>query len=169
MAFPYAIMFREEVERIAFLDAGIPGVTLPSQLPTNPSHASRTWHFMFHAIADLPESPLKGRERIYLEWFLLRKAANPLVFTEGDVGMYEKNIRRPGALRAGLAYYRSCADSAEQNRTLLKSGRLQVPILAISSDPGSIPDLAASLRIFARHVEGVIIKECGHYIPEEQP
>ncbi|QLG70970.1 hypothetical protein HG535_0C00110 [Zygotorulaspora mrakii] len=169
VAFPYAIMFKEEVERIALLDAGIPGVTLPSQLPTNPDHAWRTWHFMFHGIPDLPESLLEGKERIYLEWFLLRKAANPLVFTVADIDMYVKNFTRPGALRAGLAYYRSSAKSADQNQTLLKSGSLQVPILAISSDQGSIPDMAAPLRTFASHVEGATIKECGHYIPEEQP
>ena len=45
------------------MDAGIPGVTLPKALPIAPDRAWRTWHLAFHAIPDLPEMLIAGRER----------------------------------------------------------------------------------------------------------
>lgn len=67
VAYPYVALFGDEVRRLALLDAGIPGITLPDALPTAPERAWRTWHFAFHAIPDLPEMLIAGREREYLE------------------------------------------------------------------------------------------------------
>ncbi|SCU87872.1 LANO_0D00342g1_1 [Lachancea nothofagi CBS 11611] len=169
VAFPYAAMFGNEVERLAMLDAGIPGVTLPDMLPSDPDRAWRTWHFPFHAVPDLPELLIRDKERTYLEWFLRRKTANPTIFTEADLDEYERIFTQPGSLRAGLAYYRACAKSAEQNRALVKNDPLNMDVLAVSADQGSIPNMAKPLEVFAPKVEGVTINECGHYIPEEQP
>ncbi|MFS3137114.1 alpha/beta fold hydrolase [Gluconacetobacter sacchari] len=68
VSLPYALMFPHEVSRLALLDAGIPGVTLPDMLPVAPDRAWRTWHFAFHAIPDLPEALIDGHERVYLDW-----------------------------------------------------------------------------------------------------
>lgn len=42
----------------ALLDAGIPGVSLPDAIPTDPERAWKTWHFAFHLVRDLPETLL---------------------------------------------------------------------------------------------------------------
>ncbi|SEQ22587.1 Pimeloyl-ACP methyl ester carboxylesterase [Faunimonas pinastri] len=169
VALPYALMFPNEVSRLALLDAGIPGVTLPDMLPTAPDRAWRTWHFPFHMIPDLPEALIAGRERIYLDWFLRRKVANPQTFSEADLDEYVRIFTLPGALRAGLAFYRSVGRSAEQNRALICDAKIAMPVLAVSADQGSIPDMAAPLRSFAETVRGETIPQCGHFIPEEQP
>ena len=166
---PYGLMFPDEVSRLALLDAGIPGVTLPDMLPTAPERSWRTWHFGFHAVPDLPEALIAGRERIYLDWFLRRKAADPSSFGEADLDEYLRVFTLPGALRAGLAFYRALGQSAEQNRALVQAGKLVMPVLAVSADQGSIPDMAAPLSRFADHVEGATVARCGHFIPEEQP
>jgi pimeloyl-ACP methyl ester carboxylesterase len=100
VAFPYAALFGGEVRRLALLDAGIPGITLPDALPTAPDRAWRTWHFAFHTIPDLPEVLLTGREREYLEWFLRRKTANPETFTDADLEEYLRVFKKEGGLRA---------------------------------------------------------------------
>ncbi|SCU90849.1 LAFA_0F00496g1_1 [Lachancea sp. 'fantastica'] len=169
VAFPYALMFSDEIEGLALLDAGIPGVTLPSLIPTSSDSAWRLWHFPFHAVLDLPELLIRGKERVYLEWFLKRKAADPTVFSETDLEEYERILTQPGALRAGLAYYRACDKSARQNKALLDEGKILPPLLAVSSDQGSIPSMAKSLEAFSNQVVDVTIKDCGHYITEEQP
>lgn len=169
VAYPYAALFEAELRSLALLDAGIPGVTLPDALPFTPDRAWRTWHFAFHVLADLPEFLIQGRERDYLGWFLRRKSANPETFLESDPDEYSRVLTKAGGLRAGLAYYRSAALSASQNRELSVRGRLNPPLLAVGSDQGSIVDMAAPLREFAQHVEGITIAACGHYIPEEQP
>ncbi|WP_034944094.1 alpha/beta fold hydrolase [Erwinia oleae] len=169
VAWPYTALYSNEVKRLALLDAGIPGITLPDALPVSADKAWRTWHFAFHAIPDLPEALITGRERTYLAWFLKRKTANPETFQESDIEEYLRVMNRSGGLRAGLAYYRAAELSAEQNRALQVEGKLKVPVLAVSADYGSINDMAAPLRAFAENVSGVIIPHCGHFIPEEQP
>ncbi|WP_074013530.1 alpha/beta fold hydrolase [Candidatus Sodalis sp. SoCistrobi] len=169
VAFPYTLLFGATVKGLALLDAGIPGITLPDTLPIAPAQAWRTWHFAFHALDDLPESLITGRERVYLTWFLRRKAANPQSFSEADIDEYLRTFSRPGALRAGLAWYRAATLSAEQNRRLCAAGTLVPPLLAMSADHGSMADMAAPLRAYARQVSGVIIPFSGHFLPEEQP
>ncbi len=169
VGFPYAMMFGDEIERLVLLDAGIPGVTLPDTLPTAPDRSWRTWHFPFHAIPDLPEALIEGRERVYLDWFLRRKTANPFSFSEADLDEYVRIFQLPGALRAGMAYYRAVAQSAEQNRALVDQGKLGMPVLAVSADYGSIRDMAGPLNAFAPHIQSAVIADCGHFIPEEQP
>ena len=169
VALPYAAMFEDEVRRLALLDAGIPGVTLPSALPLAPDRAWRTWHFAFHLIPDLPETLITGREREYLDWFLRRKTADPNTFSDATIDEYLRILLKAGGLRAGLAYYRSAALSAEQNRELFAGRQLQMPVLAIGADQGSIADMGAPLRPHVANLRGVTIANCGHFIPEEQP
>lgn len=169
VAFAYAALFGVEVERLALLDAGIPGITLPDSLPTAPERAWRTWHFAFHAIPDLPEQLIGGREREYLNWFLRRKTANPETFSDQDMEEYLRIFKMEGGLRAGLSYYRAAALSAQQNQLLSANGKLKMPVLALGSDQGSIVDMASPLKNFAENVQGGTIKFCGHFLPEEQP
>jgi pimeloyl-ACP methyl ester carboxylesterase len=169
VAFPLAAGASEMVQRVALLDAGIPGVTLPDALPIASDRALRTWHFAFHSIPDLPETLITGRERQYVEWHLRRKSANPDSFTEEDLDEYTRVLVKDGGLRATLNFYRSVGVSAQQNRKLCEEGKLQMPLLAVNADQGSIVDMAGPLRQFADDVTGITIGHCGHFIPEEQP
>jgi pimeloyl-ACP methyl ester carboxylesterase len=169
VAYSYAALFGDEVRGLALLDAGIPGVTLPDALPSAPERAWRTWHFAFHAIPDLPELLIAGREREYLDWFLRRKAANPEAFSESDIDEYLRVFKKPGGLRAGLAHYREAALSAQQNREFRGAGKLRPPVLALGGDHGYGVDMVAPLRAFAHDVQGGAITFCGHFLPEEQP
>ncbi len=169
VAYPYAAMFGSDVSRLVLMDAGIPGVTLPEALPISPDRAWRTWHFAFHAIPDLPEMLITGREAEYLDWFLRRKAADPQSFSDADIVEYLRVFRKDGGLRAGLAFYRAAALSARQNRALAARGKLAMPVLALGSDQGSIADMATPLRAIAEDVQGGIVGHCGHFLPEEQP
>ncbi len=169
VAYPYAALFGDEVRGLVLMDAGIPGITLPDALPTAPERAWRTWHFAFHALQDLPELLLSGREAEYLDWFLRRKTANPDTFSDADLQEYLRVFKKEGGLRAGLAYYRAASVSAQQNRALATQGKLAMPVLALGSDQGSISDMATPLRAFADDVRGGTIPFCGHFLPEEQP
>lgn len=169
VAWPYAMKYSQQVKKLALLDAGIPGITLPEALPVSPDNAWKLWHFAFHLVPDLPESLICGREDIYLEWFLRRKTVSPMVFSDRDMAEYLRIFRQEGALRAGLAAYREIALSAEQNRQLRDQGKLTVPLLAVSADQGSIADMAAPLRQFSENVTAITIAHSGHFIPDEQP
>lgn len=170
VAFSFASNFPKTVKTLCLLDAGIPGVTLPNALPVTSDKVWKTWHFSFHLVPDLAESLIHGKELVYLDWFLRRKAANPFVFDEKAMQEYLRTFTKPGNLRAGMQFYRSVEQSALQNKKHIQYAKLSMPLLAVSSDQGSIPDMATPLRNFSSNiVQGVMIKDCGHFIPEEQP
>lgn len=169
VAFSLALKYRSRLRGLALLDAGIPGVTLPDAIPTDPEQAWKTWHFAFHLVPDLPETLLAGREREYVGWFLKAKTLSSDTFDHAEIERYAASVAADGGLRASLGYYRYAARSARKNLEELEQQRLRVPALGISSSHGSIPDMAASIRPWADHATGVVVPEAGHFIPDEQP
>ncbi|GAA2065426.1 alpha/beta hydrolase [Streptomyces albiaxialis] len=169
VAFSLALGFGSHLRGVALLDAGIPGITLPEAIPTDPERAWKTWHFAFHTVPGLPETLLAGREREYVGWFLKAKALSPDTFDDAETEHYAAAIAADGGLRASLAYYRDAAESARKNREALDRQHLTVPVLGVSSSHGSIPDMAASLSPWADNTTRTVVPDAGHFIPEEQP
>ena len=169
VAFSLAPTSGSDLRGVALLDAGIPGITLPEAIPTDPERAWKTWHFAFHLVPELPETLLAGREREYVGWFLNAKALAPGTFGDAEIDHYAAAVAADGGLHASLAYYRDAAESARRNHEALDRQRLTVPVLGISSSNGSIPDMAASLSPWAGNITGVVVPGAGHFIPDEQP
>ncbi|WP_405949406.1 alpha/beta hydrolase [Streptomyces prunicolor] len=171
VAFSLALKYQDHLHGVALLDAGIPGITLPDSIPTDPERAWKTWHLAFHLVPDLPETLITGREQAYVAWFLRTKTLSPTTFNTAEITYYAASIAAEGGLRAALAYFRDASESARENRAALASlgGHLNLPVLGISSSHGSIPDMAASLAPWAKNVTGAVIPDAGHFIPEEQP
>ncbi|MEV6825114.1 alpha/beta fold hydrolase [Amycolatopsis sp. NPDC051102] len=169
VAFSLALNHEQRLHGVALLDAGIPGITLPDSVPTDPARAWKTWHFAFHTVPGLPEVLLTGRERAYVEWFLKAKALSPDTFEPAEIDHYAAAIAADGGLRASLAYYRDAAESGRKNHDVLSRRLLTLPVLGISSSHGSIPDMAASLSPWAADTRGAVIPGAGHFIPDERP
>ncbi|WP_030561024.1 alpha/beta fold hydrolase [Streptomyces aureocirculatus] len=169
VAFSLALKYESRLHGLVLLDAGIPGITLPDAVPTDPEVAWKTWHFAFHLVPDLPETLLAGREREYVGWFLKAKALAPDTFDDAEIEQYAAAVAVDGGLRASLAYYRDAPESARKNHEALEQRHLTVPVLGISSSHGSIRDMAASIRPWADDITGVVVPDAGHFIPDEQP
>jgi pimeloyl-ACP methyl ester carboxylesterase len=169
VAFSLALQYRSQLRGVALLDAGIPGITLPDAIPTDPEGAWKTWHFAFHLVPDLPETLLAGREREYVGWFLKAKTLSSDTFDDAEIEHYAASVAADGGLGASLAYYRRAAESAQRNHEALERQRLTLPVLGMSSSHGSIPDMAASIRPWAENAVGVVVPDAGHFIPDEQP
>ncbi|WP_320775793.1 alpha/beta hydrolase [Streptomyces sp. CRN 30] len=169
VAFSLALDHESGLRGLALLDAGIPGITLPETIPTDPARAWKTWHFAFHLVPGLPETLLTGREREYVGWFLRTKALAPDAFDDADLDHYAAALAADGGLSAALAYYRDADESARKNHEALDRRHLTVPVLGVSSSHGSIPDMAASLGPWADRTTGVVVPDAGHFIPDEQP
>jgi len=167
VAYPLAAIYPSDIRRLVMLDASIAGVTLPDTLPIRPE-SWKSFHFLFHLVADFPEQLIAGRERDYIAWFLQSKAFDPSVFTNVDLDEYARCYRMAGGMRAALEWYRAVPINAEQNREFAKK-KLEMPILALGGRQGSSPNITESMRQLAHQVEGGVLEQCGHYVPEEQP
>ena len=167
-AFALACAIPGAVRSLAILDVTIPGIG------PDISQGGRRWHHAFHVTPDLPEALTGGREREYLGWFYREFSWQKSAIGQADVDEYLRCYTRPGAMRAGFAYYRALPQDKADNRAVLDSGfRLPMPVLALggarTEARGRASEPLESLRVIATDVRGGEIPECGHFIPEEQP
>jgi pimeloyl-ACP methyl ester carboxylesterase len=168
VGYAFAHDFSDSLRGIALIDGNIPGVSLKSTIELGPDNW-RSFHFLFNAIRDLPEALLADRERILIEWFFQGKTASARqTFSQADIDEYERVYRMPGGLRGMLGYYRAVLHDI-QIHTELKTRPIEIPVLALTADFGSAPDLHERLQPLARDLRGGLIADSGHYIPEEQP
>ena len=165
-AYAIAVEHPGAVRRLVILDVAIPGDGSP-----NISQGGRRWHHAFHQTQELPEALVQGREDIYLGWFYRNYGHRTDVISEADVGEYLRCYRQPGALSAGFAYYRALSQDIADNQAVATTFKLPMPVLALGGADswGRGGEVVESLRRLAHDVRGGVIKDCGHWIPEEQP
>ena len=164
-AYALAAAHPEAVTRLAILDVVIPGDG------GDFSQGGRRWHHQFHLTPDLPEALTEGRERLYLSWFYRTFGHRPDAISEADIDEYLRTYAQPGAMRAGFAYYRALPQDAADNRANAERLKLPMPVLALggAGGRGRGREPEDSLRRLALNVQGEVVAECGHWIPEEQP
>lgn len=165
-AYALAVARPGAVRRLAVLDVVIPGDGADGF-----SQGGRRWHHAFHMTPDLPEALTGGRERVYLEWFYRNFAHRPDTIDECDLQEYLRTYTRPGAMRAGFAYYRALPRDIADNQETIGQDRLRMPVLAVGGAKawGRGREVAQSLRRVAVDVSEDVVPECGHFIPEERP
>jgi pimeloyl-ACP methyl ester carboxylesterase len=168
IAYPYAARYPDEVRGLVLLDGNIPGITLKSTLEIGPQNW-KSWHFLFHIVPDLPEALYRGNERVLIEWFFSKKSSNkPGIFTRADIDEYVRVYQALGGMRGMLGYYRAVHEDMAQNAAL-SGTKLKTPLLALGGSMGSAPDLFEAMKPLAENLEGGVLEDCGHYIPEEKP
>jgi pimeloyl-ACP methyl ester carboxylesterase len=169
IGYPYAHEFASELRGIVYLDANIPGVTLKPSINVADPDYWKSWHFLFNMVDDLPEALLQDRERILIEWFFNKKTANAIAtFSKDDIDEYVRVYSSLGGLRGMLGYYRAVIRDMDYNRGLFQK-KIAVPVLALGGDAGSAPGIFEAMRPLAENIRGGVIRDSGHYIPEEQP
>jgi len=165
-AYAVAAAHPEAVKKLAILDVTIPGDGSP-----NISQGGKRWHHAFHQTSDLPEALVSGREDVYFGWFYRNYGARPDAMSDADIAEYLRVYRQPGALRAGFSFYRAIPQDIADNAATVVRFKLPMPVLALGGDRswGRGMEVVESLRRVAEDVQGGVIENCGHWMPEEQP
>jgi pimeloyl-ACP methyl ester carboxylesterase len=161
VAYAYAAQYPAEVERIALMDAFLPGIGDT----TNLFLLRDLWHFHFYG--ETPLKLVKGRERIYFEHFWNDFAANPKKsVSEADRRFYTKAFAQPGAMKAGFEVFRAFDQDAKDFAALAKT-KLTMPMLVLTGEKASGEFLIQQARMVANNVEGVVVKGSGHWLMDE--
>jgi pimeloyl-ACP methyl ester carboxylesterase len=163
VAYAYAAQFPAETEKLAVLDAFLPGVEGWEQIYNDPN----VWHFRFHG--PTPEALVSGREKIYFAYFWNDLAADkarslPVADREAYVAAYS----RPGRMRAGWAYFVAWPQTAKDFAQLAET-KLTIPVLAIGGEKSLGEALGQQMKLVARDVTVVVLKDSGHWVLEEKP
>jgi pimeloyl-ACP methyl ester carboxylesterase len=163
VAYAYAAQYPNEVDRIALMDAFLPGVGNWRDVWL----MRDLWHFHFYG--KTPLALVHGRERIYFEHFWNDFAADPKhSVPERDRRIYAKAYARSGGMRAGFEYFRAFEQDAKDFAHLAQTP-LPMPMLVLTGEKASGDFLIQQGRLVAKNVEGVVVRGSGHWLMEEAP
>jgi pimeloyl-ACP methyl ester carboxylesterase len=163
VAYAYAAQFPAETEKLAVMNAFLPGVSGWEDVYNNPG----IWHFRFNG--PTPESLVRGRERIYFDYFWNDFAADKThSIPEADRAAYAAAYARPGRMRAGWAYFVSFQKAAKDFAELSHT-KLTMPVLAIGGEKANGVVLGQQMKLVATNATVVVLKNTGHRVMEENP
>jgi pimeloyl-ACP methyl ester carboxylesterase len=167
IVYAYLHEYPNELAGAVLMNIVIPGVDPWSEVIRNPS----IWHFAFHAIPELPETLVTGRQAAYFDYFYDVLSATHAGVSAQARQAYVAAYSRPEALRTGFGWYRAFSQDEKDN--IARQGhRVDTPVLYMRGDHeyGDMERYAAGLRTAGlRNVTGRLIQGCGHFAPDEQP
>jgi pimeloyl-ACP methyl ester carboxylesterase len=162
-AYAYAAQFPNETEKLAVMDAFLPGVEGWEAIYDAPN----VWHFRFNG--EYPEKLVQGRERTYFEYFWNVLAADKThSIPEAERKAYTAAYARPGRMRAAWAYFASWPQLATEFAPLSKT-KLTTPVLSIGGEKSLGKELGAQMKLVADNVTVIVLPNTGHWILEEKP
>jgi pimeloyl-ACP methyl ester carboxylesterase/quercetin dioxygenase-like cupin family protein len=162
VAYAYASMFPDKVERLVVMDAPIPGIGPWNQILLIPG----VWHFNFHGPD--AERLVDGRERIYFDRIWDDFSANPGEPDAATRVSFTASYTRPGGMRAGFAQFAAFSQDAKDNEVFEKT-KLSMPVLAVGGEKSFGAMQAEIMRAVATNVQQAVILGSGHWLLEEQP
>src|SRR5579862_4616750 len=163
VAYAYAAMYPAETTKLVVMDAFLPGVAGWEAVYNNPD----IWHFRFNG--PTPEALVRGRERIYFEFFWNDFAADKAhSLPEADRVAYAAAYARPGRMHAGWEYFVSFQQAAKDFAELSKT-KLTMPVLAIGGEKANGAVLGEQMKLVATDSTMLVLKDCGHWVMEEKP
>ncbi len=163
VAYAYAAQFPSETEKLAVMDAFLPGVAGWEAVYNNPS----IWHFRFNG--PTPEALVRGRERTYFDYFWNDFAAHKThSIPEPDRVAYATAYAQPGRMHAGWAYFANWPQTAKDFEQLSRT-KLKMPVLAIGGEKANGAVLGQQMKLVANNATVVVLKDTGHWVMEERP
>ena len=150
VAYAYAAQFPNETEKLAVMDAFLPGVPGWEAIYNAPN----VWHFRFNG--EYPEKLVQGRERTYFEYFWNVFAADKThSIPEADRKAYTEVYSKPRRMRAAWAYFASWPQLAKDFAQLSQT-KLTMPVLSIGGEKSLGNELAAQVKLVADNVTVVV-------------
>jgi pimeloyl-ACP methyl ester carboxylesterase len=162
VAYAYAAMYPDKVERLVVMDAPIPGIGPWAEILQNPG----VWHFNFHGPD--AERLVAGRERIYLDRIWNDFTGDPGQPDEATRKFFAATYAQPGGMRAGFAQFTAFSQDAKDNKGF-EQKKLTMPVMAVGGEKSFGPLQAVIMRHVAIHVQGEVVAGSGHWLMEERP
>jgi pimeloyl-ACP methyl ester carboxylesterase len=162
VAYAYAAMYPDKVERLVVMDAPIPGIAPWNELLLNPG----LWHFNFRGPD--AERLVEGRERIYFDRIWNDFTGDPDKPDDDTRNFFAATYAVPGGMRAGFAQFAALSQDANDNQIFAQK-KLSIPVLAVGGEKSFGPVQAAIMRNLATNVTEAVVAGSGHWLMEERP
>jgi pimeloyl-ACP methyl ester carboxylesterase len=162
VAYAYAALYPDKVERLVVMDAPLPGIAPWDDIVKD----HRLWHFSFWGTDE--ERLVQGRERIYLDRIWNDFSASPSQPDEVTRKFYAAQYAKPGAMRAGFAHFQAFSQDVQDNQIFART-KLTMPVLAVGGEKSFGPTEAVVFRAVAANVREAVVPNSGHWLMEESP
>jgi pimeloyl-ACP methyl ester carboxylesterase len=162
VAYAYAALYPDKVERLVVMDAPLPGIAPWDEIVKN----SRLWHFSFWGPDE--DRLVAGRERIYLDRIWNNFTGDPNQPDEATRTFFAAAYARPGYMHAGFEHFRAFAQDAADNQKFAET-KLPMPVLAIGGEKSFGANEAVVFRNVATNVREAVVPGAGHWLMEESP
>jgi pimeloyl-ACP methyl ester carboxylesterase len=130
------------------------------------------WWWILPLAPEVPERLLVGQEREFLTWFYDMHMAKREAITEEDLNETLRTFSGREGVLGSMGVYRAAFTSIEQTEPLarvLVGHKVAVPVVALGGDKSLGANVETNLKLVAKNVEGEVIANCGHFLPEEFP
>jgi pimeloyl-ACP methyl ester carboxylesterase len=162
VAYAYAALYPDKVDRLVVMDAPIPGITPWDDIIKD----HRLWHFSFWGTDE--DRLVQGRERVYLDRIWNNFSATPTQPDELTRKFYAAQYAKPGAMHAGFEHFKAFSQDVKDNQTF-QSTKLTMPVLAVGGAKSFGPMQATIMRNVATNVREAVVPNSGHWLMEENP
>jgi pimeloyl-ACP methyl ester carboxylesterase/uncharacterized RmlC-like cupin family protein len=162
VAYAYAAMYPDKVDRLVVMDAPIPGIEPWNTILLNPG----VWHFNFHGPD--AERLVAGRERIYFDRIWNDFTGDPSKPDEATRNFFTATYAQPGGMRAGFAQFAAFSTDAADNK-VFEQVKLTMPVLAVGGEKSFGALQAVIMRHVAINVQEAVVPRSGHWLMEESP
>lgn len=117
----------------------------------------------------VPETLIVGKEREFLNWFFEGPAvARAGAISPESVNEYLRTFSGRDGVLGTLGIYRVAFTTIAQTEPLTKN-KLKVPVIAMGGEKGLGAKVGEFVSMMASNFRSVLVPECGHFIPEEDP
>jgi pimeloyl-ACP methyl ester carboxylesterase len=167
VVYSYLHAYSNSLTSAVIMDVAIPGINPWEEVKRNPF----IWHFAFHAVPDLPERLIAGKERVYFDYFFNVLSAKPDSIDGQSRAIYSAAYATPDSLKTALDWYRTFPQDEKDNLSV-KGNPIKTPVLYIRGrqEYGNIDAYLKGFRESGfQNIDGAVIEDCGHFSPEEQP
>jgi pimeloyl-ACP methyl ester carboxylesterase len=165
IAISFAGHFSEQTDKLIVLDTPHPEEDLyrlpmlPIGMPVHP------WWVAFNQVKELPELLLEGRFDIVQNWIFDKMLVDKNSINDFDRKVYAKAYETKDAIMSSNAWYQTFPEDIQD---IKKMRMIEAPTIGIGSSAG-LAMLKASLPRYINNLQLEEMKNCGHFIQEEQP
>jgi pimeloyl-ACP methyl ester carboxylesterase len=157
------------IDRAVIMDVPLPGVAPWEEFVRSPF----LFHFALHAVPDLPERLVQGRQADYFGYFYDALSADPPKITQDARHSYQAAYASDSALTASFNWYRAFPQDVEDSQRASEGPPVSTPLLYLRGERergGSIGPYVQGLRdAGVTHVESALVPGAGHFTQVEAP
>src|SRR6266550_3211424 len=182
VAYAYAAIYPDKVERLVVMDAPIPGIEpwneteaecrtymcAKLKLLLNPGVWDLHFNFQFHGYGPAAERLVAGCERIYFDRIWDDFTGDPSKPDEATRNFFAATYALPGGMRAGFAQFTAFSQDAKDNK-IFEQTKLPMPVLAVGGEKSFGALQAVIMRHVATNVQEAVVVGSGHWLMEERP